>query len=87
MKYLLINIIYNNTPINIPIKIYNLNSPLLNIKIENNVVKRKCSLPKTTLFLDSNFEISILGGQDKMVQGFDEAAGLHYYNLYYQKEK
>lgn len=58
-----------------------------NIKIDNNVVKRKSSLPKTTLYLDSNFEISILGGQDKMVQGFDEAAGLHYYKLYYQKEK
>lgn len=58
-----------------------------NIRIENNVVKRKTSLPKTTLYLDSNFEISILGGQDKMVQGFDEAAGLHYYKLYYQKEK
>lgn len=58
-----------------------------NIKIENNVVKRKTSLPKTTLYLDSNFEISILGGQDKIVQGFDEAAGLHYYKLYYQKEK
>ena len=35
----------------------------------------------------SEHEISILGGQDKMVQGFDEAAGLHYYKLYYQKEK
>lgn len=58
-----------------------------NIKIENKIVKRKSSLPKTTLYLDSNFEISILGGQDKMVQGFDEAAGLNYYKLYYQKEK
>lgn len=58
-----------------------------NIKIEEKVVKRKSSLPKTTLFLDSNFEINILGGQDKMVQGFDEAAGLNYYKLYYQKEK
>lgn len=58
-----------------------------NIKIEDKVVKRKSSLPKTTLYLDSNFEINILGGQDKMVQGFDEAAGLNYYKLYYQKEK
>lgn len=58
-----------------------------NIKIENKIVKLKSSLPKTTLYLDSNFEISILGGQDKMVQGFDEAAGLNYYKLYYQKEK
>ena len=58
-----------------------------NVKIENQIVKRKSSLPKTTLYLDSNFEISILGGQDRMVQGFDEAAGLSYYKLYYQKEK
>lgn len=58
-----------------------------NIKIEDKIVKLKSSLPKTTLYLDSNFEISIFGDQDKIVQGFDEAAGLNYYKLYYQKEK
>lgn len=53
------------------------------IHIEKPLVKKKSSLPKTTLYLDSNFEISILGGQDRIVQGFDEAAGMNYYQIFY----
>ena len=55
------------------------------IRIEMPLVKKKNSLPKTTLYLDSNFEINILGGDDKIVQGFDEAAGMNYYQLFYNK--
>ncbi len=40
-----------------------------------------------TLYLDSNFEINILGGHDKIIQGFDEAAGMNYYQFFYNKEK
>lgn len=57
------------------------------IHIERPLVKKKNSLPKTTLYLDSNFEISILGGQDRIVQGFDEAAGMNYYQIFYDKER
>ena len=57
------------------------------IHIERPLVKKKNSLPKTTLYLDSNFEISILGGQDRIVQGFDEAAGMNYYQIFYEKER
>lgn len=57
------------------------------IQVEVPLVKKKTSLPKTTLYLDSNFEINILGGHDKIVQGFDEAAGMNYYQLFYNKEK
>ena len=58
-----------------------------NIQVEVPLVKKKSSLPKTTLYLDSNFEINILGGHDKIVQGFDEAAGMNYYQFFYNKEK
>lgn len=57
------------------------------IAIENNLVKRKSSMPKTTLYLDSNFEITILGGEENLVQGYDEDAGMSYYKFFYQKEK
>lgn len=57
------------------------------IQVEVPLVKKKSSLPKTTLYLDSNFEINILGGHDKIVQGFDEAAGMNYYQFFYNKEK
>lgn len=59
----------------------------IDIHIEMPLVKKKSSLPKTTLYLDSNFEINILGGHDKIVQGFDEAAGMNYYQFFYNKEK
>lgn len=57
------------------------------IQIEKPLVKRKSSLPKTTLYLDSNFEINILGGHDYIVQGYDEAADMNYYQFFYNKEK
>ena len=57
------------------------------VQIEKQLVINKRSLPKTTLYLDSNFEINILGGHDNIVQGFDEAAGMNYYQFFYNKEK
>ena len=57
------------------------------ITLENKLVKRKSSMPKTTLYLDTNFEINILGGEEYMTHGFDEDAGMNYYKLYYQQEK
>lgn len=57
------------------------------VTIDNKQVKRKSSMPKTTLYLDSNFEITILGGEENIVQGFDEDAGMEYYKFYYVKEK
>lgn len=56
------------------------------ISVDAPLVRKKSSLPKTTLYLDSNFEINILGGHDKIVQGFDEAAGMNYYQFFYNKE-
>lgn len=40
-----------------------------------------------TIKLDSNFDIHILGGQDRIVKGYDKNAGMNYYQLYYEEEK
>lgn len=36
-----------------------------------------------TIKLDSNFDIRILGGQDRIVKGYDKNAGMSYYQLYF----
>lgn len=40
-----------------------------------------------TIKLDSNFDIRILGGQDRIVKGYDKNAGMSYYQLYFEEEK
>ena len=40
-----------------------------------------------TIKLDSNFDIHILGGQDRIVKGYDKNAGMNYYQLYFEEEK
>lgn len=40
-----------------------------------------------TIKLDSNFDIRILGGQDRIVKGYDKNAGMNYYQLYFEEEK
>lgn len=39
-----------------------------------------------TIKLDSNFDIRIKGGQDRIVKGYDNNAGMYYYTLYFEKE-
>lgn len=39
-----------------------------------------------TIKLDSNFDIRILGGQDRIVKGYDKNAGMNYYQLYFEEE-
>lgn len=40
-----------------------------------------------TIKLDSNFDIRILGGQDRIIKGYDKNAGMNYYQLYFEEEK
>lgn len=40
-----------------------------------------------TIELDSNFDIRIKGGQDRIVKGYDKNAGMNYYQLYFEEEK
>ena len=55
-----------------------------------NIDKSALSKAKTkveTIKLDSNFDIRILGGQDRIVKGYDKNAGMNYYQLYFEEEK
>ncbi len=47
--------------------------------------KRKSSVSK--IKLDDNFELNILGAEDRIIKGYDADAGLNYYKLYFEKEK
>lgn len=55
-----------------------------------NIDRSALSTAKTkveTIKLDSNFDIRILGGQDRIVKGYDKNAGMSYYQLYFEEEK
>lgn len=55
-----------------------------------NIDRRALSKAMTkveTIKLDSNFNIRILGGQDRIVKGYDKNAGMNYYKLYFDEEK
>lgn len=55
-----------------------------------NIDKSALSKAKTkveTIKLDSNFDIRIWGGQDRIVKGYDKNAGMNYYQLYFEEEK
>lgn len=54
-----------------------------------NIDRSALSKAKTkveTIKLDSNFDIRILGGQDRIVKGYDKNAGMSYYQLYFEEE-
>ena len=47
---------------------------------------KKVKTKVETIKLDSNFDIRIKGGQDRIVKGYDNNAGMYYYTLYFEKE-
>ena len=54
-----------------------------------NIDKSALSKAKTkveTIKLDSNFDIRIFGGQDRIVKGYDNNAGMNYYQLFFEEE-
>ena len=57
------------------------------IIISQQAVKKKATTSITTVKLDQNFDIRILGGEQMIEQGYDEDRGLKYYKLYYREEK
>ena len=55
-----------------------------------NIDKTAIKMSKTkveTIKLDSNFDLRIYGGQDRIIKGYDEDAGLSYYQLYFEEER
>ena len=49
-------------------------------------VKRQQKVFKSVIKLDKNFHIYVHGNRQWIERGFDEATGMHYYKLYYDKE-
>ncbi len=50
-------------------------------------IKRRATGKMTTIKLDKNFDINIHGGEQYIVRGYDEARGMHYYQLFFKEER
>ena len=50
-------------------------------------IRRRAVLSMTTIKLDKNFDIIVHGGEQLIVQGFDEEKGMKFYKLYFSEEK
>lgn len=61
--------------------------PLKPLSLEPKMGQAKTAFPKTTIHLDSNFDITIFGGEGYVVKGKDEESRLNYYTLYFEKER
>lgn len=57
------------------------------ISLDASLGHKKSNYPKTTIQLDSNFEINVYGGLEYLLNGRDKDSGLNFYTLYYNKEK
>lgn len=57
------------------------------ISLDSSLSHKKSNYPKTTIKLDSNFEINVYGGLEYLLNGHDDLSDLNYYTLYYSKEK
>lgn len=56
-------------------------------EIDKQMIKRKGMGTMTTIRLDHNFVIQMLGGQDRIVKEFDEERKMFCYKLYFEEEK
>lgn len=56
------------------------------ISVERKAVNKRRSRI-STIHLDDNFDILIRGGDDHIIRGYDENAGMNYYTLYFEKER
>ncbi len=54
---------------------------------EPTAIKRRAMGSMTTIKLDKNFDINIHGGEQYIVRGYDEARGMHYYQLFFKEER
>lgn len=56
------------------------------IRIDKNAIRKKKTKVET-IKLDNNFDLRIYGGQELIVRGYDENAGMNYYKVFFEKEK
>lgn len=56
------------------------------ISIDKKSIK-KAKTKVETIKLDKNFDVRIYGGQELIVKGYDDNAGMNFYKLYFEEEK
>lgn len=59
---------------------------LENFDIEPKAVKKLKPVFKSVIKLDKNFHIYVHGNKDMIKKGFDDASGMHFYQLFYSDE-
>lgn len=55
------------------------------ISVEKKAINKRRSR-MSTIHLDDNFDIFIRGGDDQILRGYDENAGMNYYKLFFERE-
>jgi hypothetical protein len=50
-------------------------------------VKKHQKAFKSVIKLDKNFHVYVHGNRQRIVKGYDENTGLHYYQLFFEEEK
>lgn len=56
------------------------------VAIEKSAVGRHRKSAVSTIRLDNNFELHVIGAEDRISKGYDPDAALNYYQLYYEVE-
>lgn len=67
--------------VNAPLELVELGT----IRVEKKAINKRRSRI-STIHLDDNFDILIRGGDDQILRGYDENAGMNYYKLYFERE-
>jgi hypothetical protein len=55
-------------------------------KIADEAVKRQSRFFKSVIKLDKNFHIYIHGNKERVLKGYDEKRGMHFYQLFFESE-
>lgn len=57
-----------------------------NFEISTPAVKKQARVFKNIIKLDKNFHIYVHGDNQYIKKGYDEATGMHYYQLFFKEE-
>lgn len=57
-----------------------------NFTISDSAVKKQARAFKSIIKLDKNFHIYVHGNNQYIKRGYDEATGMHYYQLFFKEE-
>jgi hypothetical protein len=55
--------------------------------VSGSALKKQSRVFKSVIKLDRNFHIYVHGDHRKIVKGYDESSGMHYYQLFFEEEK